>query len=167
MIAPFNGCILPHDCEEIVYNLYYTYKFFPSQEKNQELPHSFGATPRILLLTEGHAVSALIHGRVCLMGAYQDLVQGAVVLLVTVMGALLDSALDALVGIAVHNRFLLFCKYGTSMRGKEGIMQNQGFPIDIFLPTLYNGCGNLCLVTVIPKAAQPSFRKERKNCHDL
>ena len=45
------------------------------------------------------------------MGAYQDLVQGAVILLITVMGALLDSTLDALVGIAVHNRFLLFTRW--------------------------------------------------------
>ena len=42
------------------------------------------------------------------MGTYQDLLQGAVVLLVAMMGALLDSTLNALVSMAVHNRFLLF-----------------------------------------------------------
>ena len=60
-----------------------------------------------LFLSEGLAVGALIHGRVCLMGTYQNLIQGAVVLAVTVIGAGLDGTFDALVCIAVHFHFLL------------------------------------------------------------
>ena len=60
-----------------------------------------------LLLAEGHAVSALVHGRVCLVGAHQDAVQRAVVLAVAVIRTGLDSAFNALVCIMVHNSFLL------------------------------------------------------------
>ena len=60
-----------------------------------------------LLLAEGHAVGALVHGGVILMGTHQDAVQRAVVLGVAVIGAGLDGAFNALVGMAVHVRFLL------------------------------------------------------------
>lgn len=62
----------------------------------------------LLLLAEGHAVSALIHGGIGLMGTYQDPLQGAVIGSVAMMGALLDGALDALVCVAIHSLFLLF-----------------------------------------------------------
>ena len=55
-----------------------------------------------LLLAERLAVGALIHGGVSLVGTHQDLVQGAVVLTLAVVGALGDGTLDTLVGIAVH-----------------------------------------------------------------
>ena len=42
------------------------------------------------------------------MGSNQDALQGAIVCLVAVVGALMNSTLDALIGIAIHNRFLLF-----------------------------------------------------------
>ena len=42
------------------------------------------------------------------MGADQDLIQGAVVLTGAVVCALLDSALDALIGIVIHDLDLLF-----------------------------------------------------------
>ena len=61
-----------------------------------------------LFLAEGLAVGALVHGRVCLMGANQDLVQRAVVLTVTVVSTGLYGALNALVCVAVHECFLLF-----------------------------------------------------------
>ena len=55
-----------------------------------------------LLLTERLAVGALVHGRVCLVSAHQNLVQGAVVLVTAMVSALCDGALDALVGMAIH-----------------------------------------------------------------
>jgi len=64
-------------------------------------PHFF------LLLPERLAVGALVHGRILLMGAHQNLVQRAVVLALAMMGALLDSTFDALVCIIVHVFFLL------------------------------------------------------------
>ena len=55
-----------------------------------------------LLLSEGHAVGALLSGRVAFMGTHHDLVQGAVVLAVAVIGALLNGAFDGLIGMTVH-----------------------------------------------------------------
>ena len=60
-----------------------------------------------LLLAEGHAVGALVHSRILLMGTHQDPVQRAVVLAVAVVSALLDGTFDALVSMAVHNKRLL------------------------------------------------------------
>ena len=53
-----------------------------------------------LLLFEAHAVGALIHGRIRLMGAYVNLAQRTVVLSVTVMGTLVDRTRDCLVDVA-------------------------------------------------------------------
>ena len=61
-----------------------------------------------LFLSEGHAVSALVNSGIALVCAHQDLVQGAVVCLITMMCALLNGTFDALVGIAIHGSFLLF-----------------------------------------------------------
>ena len=84
------------------------YFYFPSRAKPKN--HRGGSTPprSFLLLAEGHTVGALVHSGICLVGAYQNALQGAVICLVTVMGALLYGAFDALVCIAVHSRFLLF-----------------------------------------------------------
>ena len=60
-----------------------------------------------LLLAEGLAVGALVHGRVGLVGADQNLVQGAVVLTLAVVCALLNGTFDGLICIAVHVFFLL------------------------------------------------------------
>ena len=59
---------------------------------------------RSLLFAEGHAVGALIHGGIHLMGTNHDLIQGAVVLVITMVGALLDSTFDALVCMTVHRK---------------------------------------------------------------
>ena len=75
-----------------------------------------------LLLAEGLAVGALIHGRILLMGAHQDLVQRAVVLSVAVISAGGDGAFDALVDIAVHLDYLLLFGFGFSMAEMSGIM---------------------------------------------
>ena len=74
------------------------------QEKMRQyiLPHDLS------LLAEGLAVGALIHGGVHLMGAHQNAIQGAIVLAVAVVCALLHGAFDALVGVAFHRSFLLF-----------------------------------------------------------
>ena len=63
--------------------------------------------PDSLLFAEGLAVGALICSRIDLMGTHQNLIQGTVVLVTAVMGALLDGALDALVCMTVHNKSLL------------------------------------------------------------
>jgi hypothetical protein len=85
--------------------LSYPKNALPSRKKKAA---AFAAAWGHLLLAEGLAVSALIHGRVLLMGAHQDLVQRAVVLGVAVIGTGLNGAFDALVGVAVHDIDLLF-----------------------------------------------------------
>jgi len=52
------------------------------------------------LLLKGHAIGALFHGRVGLMGANHDLFQRTVGLSVAMVSALGDGALNALVGLA-------------------------------------------------------------------
>ena len=76
--------------------------------------------PIFLLLTEGLAVGALVHGRIGFVSAHQNAVQRAEVLVLAVVCALLDGALDALVGMIVHTKYLLLSKLGVSMRRKEG-----------------------------------------------
>jgi len=76
-----------------------------------------------LLLAEGFAVGALIHGGVAFVGAHQDPVQRAVVLVLTVVCALMDGAFDALVGIAVHGIRLLFSEFLPSMTPEKETIQ--------------------------------------------
>ena len=64
---------------------------------------AFSRALKILLLTEGLAVGALVHGGVALVGAYQDAVQSAVVDIMAVIGALMNSTFNALVCVIVHN----------------------------------------------------------------
>ena len=65
------------------------------------------AAASVLLLAERHAVGTLVNSGVRFMGADQDALQGAVVCVFTMMGALRYGTLDALVCIAVHSLFLL------------------------------------------------------------
>jgi len=60
-----------------------------------------------LLLPEGLAVGALVHGGIGLMGANQDPVQRTVVLVLAVVCTLLDGTFNALVCVTVHAIFLL------------------------------------------------------------
>lgn len=80
--------------------------------------HSCRENGTLLLLTEGHAICALINSGICLMGTHQDPLQRAVVCLITVMGTLVDGTLNALVCVAVHNLFLLFLCDVVSMTKK-------------------------------------------------
>ena len=60
------------------------------------------APQKELLSAEGHAICALIHGGVALMGTYQNAVQSAVIGILTVVSALMNSTLNALVCFAIH-----------------------------------------------------------------
>ena len=72
---------------------------------------------RLLLFAEGHTVCALIHRGAGLVGAHQNLVQRAVVLILAVVRAVLNGTFDALVGVVVHLKILLFIWFGCSMPG--------------------------------------------------
>ena len=54
------------------------------------------------LLAEGLTVSTLIHGRVCLMGADKNPLQGTEIGILTMVGTLLNSTFNALVCMAIH-----------------------------------------------------------------
>lgn len=69
--------------------------------------HVFSEVSLHLFELERFAVGALIHGGVELMGAHGDAVQGAEVLVLAVVFALLDGTFDRLVGFAVvHDTYL-------------------------------------------------------------
>ena len=90
-----------------MYNRRTIYKHFTKNISIFQLlkkENSGGANRRCgnLLLAEGLAVGALIHGRVLLMGTNHDPIQGAVVLAVAVISALLNSAFNAFISLAVH-----------------------------------------------------------------
>ena len=69
----------------------------------------------LLLLSEGHTVGALIHRGAGLVGAHQNLVQRAVVLVLAVVCAVPDGTFDTLVGVVVHLKILLFIWFVCSM----------------------------------------------------
>ena len=87
--------------------------------KNSPKPVSAGYETRqkrmLLLLAEGHTVGALIHRGAGLMGAHQNLVQRAVVLVLAVVCAVPDGTFDTLVGVVVHLKILLFIWFVCSM----------------------------------------------------
>ena len=68
-----------------------------------------------LLLAEGLAVGALIGGGVHFVGANQDFIQGTVVLVAAMMGALLDGTFDTLVCMTVHRKASFEIGFGNSM----------------------------------------------------
>ena len=83
------------------------------------LPHSsrkirgsFAAAEKRLLLSERHAVGALVNSGVLLMSAHKDPIQRTVVLIIAVVGTLMDSAFNAHVGVIIHINyppFTWFC----------------------------------------------------------
>ena len=86
------------------------------------------ARPSQLFFAEGHAVSALIHSGVPLVGADQNTVQRTVVGIAAMMGTLLDGALDTLVCIGIHSLFLLFSvMIAVCPREKEIMSRSQKY----------------------------------------
>lgn len=59
----------------------------------------------MLFAAERHAVRALLHLRICLVGPDLDAVKGAIVFIGAVVHTLLDGTGDAFVLFAVHGRF--------------------------------------------------------------
>ena len=85
-------------------NFYHTPGMHFRQAKKQTAAEA--AVPS-LSLAEGLTVGTLVHGRIGLVGANQDMIQRAIVLRIAMIGAGLDGTLDALIGLAVHRSFLL------------------------------------------------------------
>ena len=81
------------------------YKRYAPLRQEKENTRSQGPRAFVpLLAAEGLAVGALVHGGVCLVGADQDPVQGTVVLVGAVMGALLYGTFDGLVSMTIHKK---------------------------------------------------------------
>ena len=81
--------------------------------------------PYKLFLAEGHAVGALIHSGIHLVGTNQDFVQGTVVLMAAMVGALLDGAFDALVCMTVHKIASFLIGFGNSMNDFSKIIREK------------------------------------------
>ena len=81
--------------------------------------------PSALLLAEGLTVGALIHSGICLVGTYQNAVQRTEIGILTVMGALLDSTLNALIGVTIHKMFPPFLSDTLSMPPNEQNIQSR------------------------------------------
>ena len=93
-----------------MYIIFPRYEYYIKPTKiNYDFRKSGGKCRRSssLLLTEGHAVGALIHGGVSLVGADENAIQRAVVCVLAMVSALTNSTLDTLVGMAIHIGFLL------------------------------------------------------------
>lgn len=124
-----------------------------------------------LLLPEGLAVGALVHGGVALVGADQNPVQRAVVAAAAMVGALGDGAFDALVAVAVHN-LTFFSWDGISMAPFPPIIQRFS-PIIFFgridkrEEALYNSkWKSVSFPGIITKGGTPAL-KRKEFCHDL
>ena len=97
-----------------------------------------------LLLNEGHAVGALVDGRVRLMGADADAIEGTVILASAVVAALGDMAFDAVVCFfrkMTHSYFLLFESTLSVPRGQRDIRTNffKKWPVDKRFFIWYHG----------------------------
>jgi succinate dehydrogenase hydrophobic anchor subunit len=75
---------------------------FSVKSKREKAAAFAAAREPFLSLAERLAVGALVHGRICLVGAHGDAIQGAVIGIVAVVSALLDSAFDTFVGMTAH-----------------------------------------------------------------
>ena len=114
-----------------------------------------------LLLTEGLAVGALVHGGVRLMGTYQNPIQGAEVCVLAMMGALLNGALNALVCMAIHSLYPPFLMMELDCPHAQKTYISFMLAIDFFYEIQYNVIG-ICEVSqiCIMKGGNPVFEKK-------
>jgi len=114
-----------------------------------------------LLLAEGLAVGALVCGGIGLVSTDQDPLQRAVICILAVVLALLDSTLNALVCMAIHGVILLFSvmELGCPRYGKTYI--SLMLMIDFFSAIQYNISG-ICEFSqiCIMKGGNPVFEKK-------
>ena len=113
------------------------------------------------LCAEGLAVGALVSGGVGLMGTNQDPLQGTVICILAVMGALLDSTLDTLVCMAIHSFILLFSVMGLDCPECGKTYISATLMIDFFSAIQYNISG-ICEFSqiCIMKGGNPVFEKK-------
>jgi len=95
-----------------------------------------------LLLAEGLAVGALVLGGVHLMGAHQDPVQRAVVLVLAMVSALLNSAFDAFVGMTIHRKASFDFGFGASMSKSGKSIQEKASNVAFGKILWYDNCAS-------------------------
>ena len=76
------------------------FRFVKTEIRRHKPPY-----PPVLLFAEGLAVGALVRGGIGLVGTHQNPIQAAEVCVLTVMLALLNGTLDALVCMTIHSLF--------------------------------------------------------------
>jgi len=95
------------------------------------------------------------------MGTNQDPLQGTVICILAVMGALLDSTLDTLVCMAIHGVILLFSVMGLGCPEYGKTYISGMLTIDFFPYSQYNSYGicefsQICII----KGGYPVFEKK-------
>ena len=95
------------------------------------------------------------------MGTYQNPLQGAEICILAVVGALLDSTLNALVCMAIHYGFLLFVVMLLDFPGLRKTYISFMLTIDFFRRSRYNISG-ICEFSqiCIMKGGNPVFEKK-------
>ena len=113
------------------------------------------------LLAEGLAVGALVCGGIGLVGAHQDPVQRAVICLLAMVLALLNSTLNALVCMTVHGIILLLFVMELECPHSEKTYISFRLTIDFFSGIQYNISG-ICEFSqiCIMKGGNPVFEKK-------
>ena len=132
------------------------FHFVKSEIRRQEPPYS-----SLSLLTEGLAVGTLVCGGIGLVSTNQDPIQGAVVCLLAVMLALLNSTLNALVCMTIHGIILLFFVMGLACPKTAKTCISYRLTIDFFFAIRYNISG-ICEFSqiCIMKGGNPVFEKK-------
>ena len=101
------------------------------------------------------------------MGAHQNAVQRAEVCILAMVGALLNSTLNALVCVATHRDLLLIFVINIEYPECAKTYISVSLEIDFFSESQYNICG-ICEFSqiCIMKGGNPVF-KRKEFCHDL
>ena len=102
-VIVFIGCEKNINIEIKFFECLYYHTVFLSCSQEKRWRHT-AATVKSLF-AERLAVGTLVHGRILLVGAHQNLIQRTVVFGITVIGTLLDGTFDALVCLVVHDNF--------------------------------------------------------------
>ena len=152
-----------------------SYSVFPS---SKIFAAAFAAAA-VLLSAERLAVCALVYSGILLMGSHYNVVEGTVIGPCTMMGTLLNSALNTLIGMTLHNvYYLLFCNTNSIISSKFLIpeiflrkpSESPNYTlqlIDISAAYLYNSSGKCEFFRESKTKTVFSVFQRKEICHDL
>ena len=132
------------------------FRFVKTEIRRHKPPHPPG-----LLLAEGLAVGALVRSGIGLVGTHQNAIQRAVIRFLAMMLALLNSTLNALVGMTIHSVILLLLVMGLGCPTCRKTYISIMLMIDFFSVIQYNISG-ICEFSqiCIMKGGNPVFEKK-------